>query len=168
MESKNSIKFCPKCRIEKNTADFPKNRTRPDGLHCYCKICNNEGSQKYRKETKYHLNYYSNNKKYFQEKNKEYKSLKKDHIYNQRKNYGLIKNYGISFDEKIKMCDSQDYKCKICEVALKENKLVVDHDHKTNKIRGLLCGKCNAGIGFLKENKEILLRAIAYLDTEII
>lgn len=40
----------------------------------------------------------------------------------------------------------------------------IDHDHKTGKIRGLLCGFCNKAIGLLKENINILRNAIHYLE----
>lgn len=43
------------------------------------------------------------------------------------------------------------------------NSLCVDHDHKTNKFRGLVCGRCNQGLGHFQDNIEILKLAIKYL-----
>lgn len=65
----------------------------------------------------------------------------------------------------------QEGKCAICGLIPEPNKkqnaeqgLVADHKHTTPPTpRGLLCGCCNAGIGFLKESPEILKAAIAYL-----
>lgn len=51
----------------------------------------------------------------------------------------------------------------ICPICLKEEKLVVDHCHKTGKIRGLLCGDCNKGLGFFKDSLVSLDRAKKYL-----
>ena len=43
-------------------------------------------------------------------------------------------------------------------------RLSVDHNHVTSKVRGLLCNNCNRGIGNFKDKKELLLKAISYLD----
>ena len=51
----------------------------------------------------------------------------------------------------------------LCAVCLEDKALNVDHDHKTGKVRGLLCGDCNTGLGKLKDNSVNLLRAAAYL-----
>lgn len=39
----------------------------------------------------------------------------------------------------------------------------IDHDHKTGKLRGLLCDRCNRGLGYLSDSVVLLLRAICYL-----
>ncbi len=50
-----------------------------------------------------------------------------------------------------------------CEICGNTNNLSVDHDHKTSKIRGLLCRNCNSLIGFATDNEDILRDAIRYL-----
>lgn len=62
--------------------------------------------------------------------------------------------------------ESQDYRCAICGTHDENTTrgLVIDHDHDTNKVRGYLCEPCNRGIGFLRENTEVLAKAIEYLD----
>lgn len=65
----------------------------------------------------------------------------------------------------------QDGKCAICGkgpggMSNTKKRLVVDHNHKTGKIRGLLCGSCNIGLGHFKDNVEILKSAIKYLLLE--
>lgn len=58
------------------------------------------------------------------------------------------------------MVENQNGKCAICEL---EAKLVVDHDHKTGKILGLLCNKRNRGIRYLQDNWITLNKALNYV-----
>jgi hypothetical protein len=51
----------------------------------------------------------------------------------------------------------------LCESCQRPGKLVVDHDHRTGKVRGLLCRRCNTGVGFFEDNPETLERLAAYL-----
>lgn len=63
--------------------------------------------------------------------------------------------------EKQKMLGSQNNKCGICEAIL--NRPCLDHDHKTNQVRGMLCGRCNVGLGCCKDSPDILQNMIEYL-----
>lgn len=62
-----------------------------------------------------------------------------------------------------KMLIDQDGKCKICDLKFDKN-LRVDHCHNSKKVRGLLCDKCNCGLGFFKDSKVLLMKAIEYLN----
>jgi hypothetical protein len=68
--------------------------------------------------------------------------------------------YNLSVNEYLRMRQDQNELCAICN---KKKKLVVDHCHSTGKVRGLLCGGCNKGIGCFEENIESLNGAIKYL-----
>lgn len=84
---------------------------------------------------------------------------------NKQKEWAL-KKYNLTFDEFIKLRKNQQDLCKICqnkETNPQYSVLAVDHDHKTGKVRGLLCGHCNTGLGKFKDNISILERAISYL-----
>ncbi len=84
-----------------------------------------------------------------------------------RRSGELRRLYGITLEEYNRMLAAQDGVCWICKgiVTSKKGNLLVDHCHKTGKVRGLLCTKCNAGIGGLGDSIEMLERAIEYLKT---
>ena len=66
------------------------------------------------------------------------------------------------------MLVQQDGVCKICKQKEKHDKLLaVDHDHSTGEVRGLLCNKCNKGIGFFSDSEILLRNAIKYLNKEL-
>lgn len=94
-----------------------------------------------------------------------------------KKNYirWIKKRYGISFDEFNNLFLKQSNKCPICDNILKTENIVgrgyngthIDHCHKTGKIRGLLCSKCNKMIGLAQESIFILENAILYIKENI-
>ena len=74
--------------------------------------------------------------------------------------------YGITYGQYEEMLKSQEGVCAICGKDNKhktQRRLHVDHDHKTGKVRELLCIRCNTVIGNCKENIEILKKMIKYL-----
>lgn len=80
------------------------------------------------------------------------------------KEWENLKNYNLSHEDWLKIWENQDGKCAICGKPFKKPfDDQVDHNHKTNKIRGLLCKKCNGGIGFLNDNPELTAKATEYL-----
>lgn len=82
---------------------------------------------------------------------------------NKKKNWVLEKLYGITFEHYSEILKKQDNKCAICCGTSGKRSLSVDHDHKTGKIRGLLCDNCNHGIGKFQDNIELLEEVIKYL-----
>ena len=73
--------------------------------------------------------------------------------------------YGISPEDYDAMLAKQGGLCAIC---LNAAKLVVDHNHTTGRVRGLLCPECNQAIGLLRENRASLQNAITYLNGELL
>lgn len=74
----------------------------------------------------------------------------------------LVRRYGINGEQYEAMCLAQGGKCLICEAS--GNRLGIDHDHKTQAVRGLLCRKCNMALGLFCEDPRIINRAAEYLD----
>lgn len=87
--------------------------------------------------------------------------------------YYLPRLYGITEEEYNEMRENQNYCCALCGVhenvwwEQRQKRLFVDHDHKTNKVRGLLCGHCNTGLGNFKDRVDVLEKAIRYLNDSI-
>jgi len=72
--------------------------------------------------------------------------------------------YGLSHENWLKMWDNQEGRCAICgEFFSNPSEAFVDHDHITGEIRGLLCKKCNFGLGNFNDNPEIMKKAIKYI-----
>lgn len=74
----------------------------------------------------------------------------------------LLNKYGITLDTYNQLVKDQNDSCAICyEIP---EKLFVDHDHSTGRIRGLLCMKCNSALGLFKDKQSNLVNAISYLQ----
>ena len=85
----------------------------------------------------------------------------------------LMSNYGITLDQYNEILKSQNGVCAICkqtEEYIRYNSLSgkpwlsVDHNHVTNKNRGLLCNQCNRALGMFKDSKDIIESVLEYLD----
>ena len=79
----------------------------------------------------------------------------------------LKKRYNLSLEKYRSILARQGGVCAICGEQERAGwrRLSVDHDHETMKVRGLLCRRCNSSIGLLKDNPELLKRAIQYLES---
>ena len=84
----------------------------------------------------------------------------------------LLSKYGITEEAYNALLETQNFGCKLCnqEFADKsgKRKLCVDHDHKTGRIRGLLCISCNRMLGYAADNPVTLLKAIQYLKGNLL
>lgn len=90
------------------------------------------------------------------EKEKEWQDKYKAHTEEQRRAYHIMSKYGLSMETLSMMLYEQENKCAICERPFIKTPHV-DHDHITGKVRGLLCGPCNTGLG-VYEKKEALFK----------
>lgn len=117
---------------------------------------------------KWHANNYVENRKDILKRNSEWEKNNKDKrkkIADRRLSVKKIKDklriYNLTMEQYEKLQDRCGGRCEICK---KECNLYIDHNHKNNLVRGMLCNTCNAGIGFLKDDKNVLQAAIDYLD----
>ena len=79
-----------------------------------------------------------------------------------RRTTHLKTKYGITDADYDWLYKGQGGRCGICSEPHK--RLVVDHDHNSGRVRGLLCRKCNAAIGQLNDSPALLRRALAWLE----
>ena len=131
-------KHCSTCKQEKEISSFNKNKSTKSGFHNQCRDC-----QKLWKPTPDALA----------------KSRKKTREWNRLKLTGFTPN---DFEKKLA---EQNNKCAICGTDNPgATNWHADHDHKTGQKRGILCQKCNTGLGLLQDDINILCSAIEYLN----
>lgn len=86
---------------------------------------------------------------------------------NERRAWKLARKYGLTIEEYNQMVSDQDNRCAICDntPSTKDlgHKLHIDHDHKTGKVRELLCSDCNKGLGHFHDDINKLQAAIRYI-----
>jgi len=160
-------KICKKCSLEKDEKMFRKWKGK-------CKKCEQIHNIEWKNKNRDLCNKYRR-KSYF--KNiltaKKYRQKNKDRIKNymkdyRKKNVNHFQNnfrkhkYGLSENEFNEMLLNQGGMCAIC--GFNKNFPAVDHNHVTGRVRGLLCGACNKGIGHLKEDVLVMEKAIKYLN----
>ncbi len=145
------MKRCPDCRQDKPLTDFGKDRHNPSGRYGYCRPCTNE------------------------RKRRKYDTPEKVRAKN------LRQQYAIEVSEYQRLLTLQGARCAVCGVHESDARksrgrsrtdgsvtasavgLVIDHDHATGRIRGLLCTSCNGGLGLMRDSVSILASALAYL-----
>ena len=140
-----TAKICSRCRKEKPLSDFSRQSNAPSGLNYVCRDCMRERGRAY----------YQRNKVI----------RKEHHRVNNRKS--MLKHYyGLSPEQYDVMYQRQEGCCAICgkHQSSFARRLTVDHCHKTGKIRSLLCGSCNNGLGCYKDDPELLVKAYQYLQ----
>ena len=140
------MKKCTQCKTLKTLDLFHKNPSSSDGRASWCKKCQHELLKKQRQDPK------------MKEKFKIYRfrSL-------------IRKRYGITEDQYYQMLKEQNGVCCICKLPNSggfrpKQRLAIDHDHNTKFVRGLLCQKCNRGLGLFNDSIERLKSAIKYLE----
>jgi hypothetical protein len=131
------LKYCKQCDSEKPLINFGVKKSNKGGLKYTCKKCIS-----------------TNRKKDYQKTSEKERWAK------------LKREFGITREEYVDMLNNQNGNCAICnnpESFNGKKRLAVDHDHKTGRIRGLLCSNCNLGLGLFKDDKKALNSAITYL-----
>ena len=139
-------KLCRRCQIEKDTTEFSVGRA-------ICKVCRCAEQKK-----EYGEVYSTEERNARREYQKAYRENNAEAI-----RFTKIKTaYGIDRDFYDYLINSQNNSCAICKKTFTATPHI-DHDHVTGKVRGLLCGLCNTGIGTFYDDITLLQNAIEYL-----
>lgn len=137
-------KKCSKCGAVKPIDLFGIESRRPDGRRCHCRECHKlvqlPGQIRYKATDKYRA------------------SLRRRRLRN---------NFGISVAEFDLLFEAQRFCCAICKSKKPHGRFArfhVDHDHRTSKVRGLLCNRCNIGLGLFLDDPKLLRLATEYIE----
>lgn len=139
-------KKCTVCKEVKSIDDFYKDSGLSDGYAVKCKLCKDAQTAIWRND--HRTENAAISKQYRQQNPEAYK------------NAVLKSMYGLTLEEYNRMYAEQKGLCKMCG-KIPKKVLVVDHNHKTGKIRGLLCHGCNRAIAIF-DNPELLQQANKY------
>jgi len=155
------MKQCTKCKVLKPAKEFDKDKQKKSGRRPDCKKCSAERAAVYR----------AKHPEKVAKQRKKYAALNREKLNAYQKNYNkqnplAVKNrqlkhyYGISVFDFLFLQEMQDHKCAIC---FNSGPLVVDHNHTTKAVRGLLCHSCNLSLGRLDENADTCISMAKYI-----
>lgn len=130
------MKTCTKCGAILPLSEYYKDHNQKSGLRPECKTCNKKQCTKWAKA------------------NKE-----------KHRGYNIKHHYGISVEVYDSLLTKQNGTCAICFQPPGKRRLAIDHCHTTGTVRGLLCARCNQGIGHFRDNVKYLTAAITYLES---
>ena len=144
------MKTCSKCKLSRPTSEFHKRKGSKDGLQSQCKECNIAGVKKWQSENP-----------------EKHEDNWKRHTSNRNWLVTKARLYNIHPDDLQKLISESEGVCGICKKT-PVRWTVIDHCHNTTKVRGILCEKCNQGLGLFSDSPEILASAIDYLQSEVL
>lgn len=141
-------KICITCKKRKYATAFSPDKRRRDGLQSECRTCKNKKG----------LNRYHTDEKFRQR------------VIETAMKSRFKRIYGITLANYQQMLMKQNHVCLICGqpesriICDKLTQLCVEHDHKTGKVRGLVCHNCNQLLRYASDSVEVLQRTIRYLE----
>jgi hypothetical protein len=150
-------KVCTKCHQEISILNFYRDSRRSDGRCSCCRSCILKQNKEWAKRNPEKVAQY-------------HRTWRKTHpeTVNRLTRRGTIKrSCGLTVEQFEHKLESQSGRCLICgslEYSSGKSSLCVDHDHKTKLFRGLICDRCNRGLGLLGDSEVLLLRALRYLQ----
>lgn len=133
---------CSVCKEEKSLSEFAMRKThRPGKPVSQCTAC----------KVAY---------------NKTYREQNREKVLDIERRSKLKTTYGISVAQYDSMLKKQGGKCAVCSSKKpggRTKMFFIDHCHNSGQVRGLLCMRCNTGLGLFLDNPKFLLNAVSYL-----
>ena len=161
---------CVACGVDKPLEAFNKDRSRPSGHHPYCKPCVKAKRRtplpKARKPITVCRNgheFTPENTFYFPDGARQCRICREGRSERRLETF-LRWHYGITADQYAAILSVQNGCCVGCRMPPTNKRLVVDHDHITGEVRGLLCDACNRAIGQLRDDPATARRLADYLE----
>lgn len=142
-ENGEELKWCGRCKKWLPLNHFSVNKVKWDGLQERCNDCR---------------------KIHYSEVGKFTRALPPLEIRRHRRRIQVIKSYGITEETFASMLEKQEGKCAICGTTnWGKPSPSIDHNHKTGKVRALLCNRCNRVLGLAEDSPELLSKMSNYL-----
>lgn len=133
-------KECHDCKIVKPFSEFHKNKDSKYGISYCCKLCQSIRDKKYYRQ---HCD------------ESKYRNRKRN-----------LKQYNLTLEQYDKIFKRQNGNCLICGLPELMQRLSVDHNHQTGKVRGLLCFRCNLLVGQIEKDSKLVFKILEYLNEQ--
>lgn len=137
------LKRCSGCKTDKPYDEFYTDSAHSSGYSRYCKVCEAVRSKRWR-------------------------MANRETVRVSQRDAARRKLYSLEPQDYLDLMTLQQEQCAICGATTsghgRTSALLVDHDHQTGKVRGLLCHGCNGGLGHFKDDPNRLRAAIEYLE----
>jgi hypothetical protein len=150
------VKACAGCGAEKSGTEFQYRRDR-GVLDSKCRDCN----------LAYLAAYHERNKAAAKAKRDAARASDPEAARDRDRRKNLARKYGVTPERYAAMVAQQSGRCAACggsgEMSHMQTPLVVDHCHRTGRVRGLLCARCNAAAGYFIDSPDRLMAGAAYL-----
>ena len=162
-------KVCRQCHEEKTLSDYYYVKESVDGHAHICKKCSASNAREWyrthhKRALKTRRGYYKKHKEREKENWKRYYEKHRKRLTQSAKEYVMKRKFGMTVAAYERMLVGQMGVCAICHKGPgRYPRLAVDHCHKTGKVRALLCGSCNGGLGLFKDREDVMLAAVEYL-----
>jgi len=154
------LKNCSRCKRTLALSKFNKDKSRTDGYAYWCKDCCKKYSKTdRRKETNRNYQISEKGRKMARAGSKRFREYNPIAYRRSRLKY----LYNITLEEYDSMLEQQNGVCFICGLTNITQRLCVDHNHETGKVRKLLCDRCNRIIGAVYESTELLEKLKQYV-----
>jgi len=176
---------CGTCGLEKPIEEFPRKKDGKYGRASWCSACNYKKVKEWRSRNptkrleqnrrhyhRHHDHYLQRNRWRYIVSHERRLEIARRAMAKVRATLGKIGmretrlkwKYGISLEDYNRVLAQQGGVCAICGSHPGRRPLDVDHDHKTGRIRGLLCESCNKALGLFRDDPSILRKAAEYVE----